>query len=576
MPGFLGYKSYSYQPVFTANDRLDLIHDYIRHEDKFYLERRTIDKFQQDKFIYEDENMIFVLDGVVLNALEVCREQQAENFQNAIIFLYRKRKLAFLTELRGSFSGVVYDKKEDILALFTDQIGSKPIFYYSEKNCFIFSSEIRYLTDSLKYSGIAYELNTESAYSLLTLGYTTEGRTMFTGIHQLKPGQILFVHNEEIHLESYFTLRNEPDFSLMEADIIEQTDLLFRQAVTRAFNKDKEYGYKHFACLSAGLDSRMTNWVAHDLGYQNILNVSFSQSGYYDEQIPKKIAERLKNDWIFKSLDNGNCLYLIDEVSRITSGTLFYGSAHLRSVFNIIDMSQYGLIHTGQLGDVVLGTFYSTLDTHKKFTSSTSAYSVVLQHRLPANFIHDAYANEEMYKLYTRGFYGVNQGLFVRQQENETYSPFYDIDFMNFCLSIPVKYRFGHHIYDKWVLQKYPDAAKFLHNGKRKIGSSNGIKLTYKERTFFLSEVPRLITDKIKYKLIGSPIANKYHMNPLGYWYRTNVSLKTFLDNYYKENIERLEPYPQLKSDCEMLYTGYSSIERNAVLTLLAIMKNYF
>lgn len=576
MPGFLGYISHPRQPIFPANTRKDLINDYVRHENKFYLERRTIDKFQQDKFVYEDNNMVFILDGVILNTQEICRKQKTNSFQDAIITLYKKQKQAFLTELRGSFSGAIYNKKNNELALFTDQIGSRPIFYYSGKDCFIFGSEIRYVTDSLQHSDIVYGLNIESAYSLLTLGYTIEGRTLFTSIHQLKPGQILFINDTKIYYENYFILKNEPDFSLKETEILEQIDFLFRQAVTRAFNKDEEYGYKHLACLSAGLDSRMTNWVAHDLGYRNILNVSFSQSGYYDEYIPQKIAEQLKNDWLFKSLDNGNCLYLIDEVIRITSGTLYYGSAHLRSIFNIIDMDQYGLVHTGQLGDVVLGTYYSSLDVHKNFSSSTGAYSVVLQDRLPANFIRDTYANEEIYIFYSRGFCGINQGLFVRQQKNETYSPFYDIDFMNFSLSIPVKYRFGHYIYDKWILQKYPEAAKFLHNGKRKIGYSNRIKMTYKGYDFYLSELPRLITGKIKYKIKGSPLSNKHHMNPIEYWYRTNISLKTFLDNYFKDNIDRLDQFPELKADCEKLYTDYSCIERNAVLTLLAVMKNYF
>lgn len=367
MPGFLGYISHPRQPIFPANTRKDLINDYVRHENKFYLERRTIDKFQQDKFVYEDNNMVFILDGVILNTQEICRKQKTNSLQDAIITLYKKQKQAFLTELRGSFSGAIYNKKNNELALFTDQIGSRPIFYYSGKDCFIFGSEIRYVTDSLQHSDIVYGLNIESAYSLLTLGYTIEGRTLFTSIHQLKPGQILFINDTKIYYENYFILKNEPDFSLKETEILEQIDFLFRQAVTRAFNKDEEYGYKHLACLSAGLDSRMTNWVAHDLGYRNILNVSFSQSGYYDEYIPQKIAEQLKNDWLFKSLDNGNCLYLIDEVIRITSGTLYYGSAHLRSIFNIIDMDQYGLVHTGQLGDVVLGTYYSSLDVHKNF-----------------------------------------------------------------------------------------------------------------------------------------------------------------------------------------------------------------
>lgn len=100
--------------------------------------------------------------------------------------------------------------------------------------------------------------------------------------------------------------------------------------------------------------------------------------------------------------------------------------------------------------------------------------------------------------------------------------------------------------------------------------------MTYKGYDFYLSELPRLITGKIKYKIKGSPLSNKHHMNPIEYWYRTNISLKTFLDNYFKDNIDRLDQFPELKTDCEKLYTDYSCIERNAVLTLLAVMKNYF
>lgn len=40
-------------------------------------------------------------------------------------------------------------------------------------------------------------------------------------------------------------------------------------------------------------------------------------------------------------------------------------------------------------------------------------------------------------------------------------------------------------------------------------------------------------------------------MNPIEYWYRTNISLKTFLDNYFKDNIDRLDQFPELKTDCE-------------------------
>ncbi len=57
------------------------------------------------------------------------------------------------------------------------------------------------------------------------------------------------------------------------------------------FDKDIEYGYKHLVSLSGGLDSRMTTYVANDLGYgDSIVNLTFSKTNYVDEQTAKDIA----------------------------------------------------------------------------------------------------------------------------------------------------------------------------------------------------------------------------------------------------------------------------------------------
>ena len=62
-------------------------------------------------------------------------------------------------------------------------------------------------------------------------------------------------------------------------DAVEQLDVLFRKAVSRCFEKDKAYGYNnHLASLSGGIDSRMVNFVAKELGYKKISNYTFGQS----------------------------------------------------------------------------------------------------------------------------------------------------------------------------------------------------------------------------------------------------------------------------------------------------------
>ena len=174
---------------------------------------------------------------------------------------------------------------------------------------------IRYVYDYFKINHIAYSLSIESAYLLLTYGYMLDNRTLCNKIFKITPGCYLVIEDDKIEEKRYCLLSNEPDYSLSERDAIELYDSEFRRAVKLQFEKDREYNYKHLVALSGGLDSRMTTWVAHELGYTEQLNFTFSQSDYWDEVVPKQIARDIKHEWIFKALDNGLWLYDIDEIT---------------------------------------------------------------------------------------------------------------------------------------------------------------------------------------------------------------------------------------------------------------------
>jgi len=65
-------------------------------------------------------------------------------------------------------------------------------------------------------------------------------------------------------------------------------------------------------------------------------------------------------------------------------------------------------------------------------------------------------------------------------------------------------------------------------------------------------------------------------MNPLEYWYNTNIELRKFLDIYFYENIEKCRNHGKLKANCENLYRDGNAVEKNQVLTLLSALKNFF
>ena len=567
-----------YCDVVTNHEMLNKIISRDKNVNDVYIKQNTIDKFIDDKVFEENDNYFAATEGVLLNTKELKEKYKENTLFETLVAMYRSNGDKFIEELRGSFSGLFYDKKNDKKIVFTDHIGSKQIFWSKIDSRLVFSSEVNYLVQYYKYNKLTYNLSEKSSYHLLTFGFMIEENTLFREFKKLLPGHFLLIQNGEIEVKQYFLLDNTPNYEQNEDEIINNIDLLFKKAVRRAFEKDIEYGYKHLVGLSGGLDSRMTTWVANSLGYgENIVNFTFSQSDYLDETIPKKIASDLHHEWIFKFLDNGTFLKTIDEVVKINSGgALYYGLAHSKSCLDLIDDSKFGIVHTGQLGDVVVGTFFSSLDDEKNYSLTDGAYSCMLISKVTQEDIKNDYKNEEIFKFYTRCFTGANQGLLIAQQTNETYSPFYDIDFMSYCLTIPVKYRFRHGIYKKWILSKYPKAANY--KWEKIDGTIKNLSVVIMGREVLMKNLPEKLFTYLLRKtgIRKDSIATKHHMNPLDYWYKTNHSLRSFMDDYFKSNIMLLDRFLELKRDCEFLYSNGTNVEKNQVLTLLSVMKLYF
>ena len=565
MPGFLGEisenKTYK---NFGISDRSDLINGVIESKN-FYLERRTIKKFEKDKVFTEDDEYIIITEGVILNSLKLIEKYKASNFKNAIINMYRKNGETFFEEFRGSFSGLFYDKKKDKWIIYTNHIGDKQIFYYKMRDRIIFGSEINYLVSYMKNNKISYTFDEIGAYFILTYGYMLEDYTLFKEIKKLNAGKYIRIENNKFEIKTYYEIDNAPNHEQTEDEIIENIDKLFRNAVELEFEKDKEYGYKHIASLSGGLDSRMTTWVAHDMGYKDQLNVTFSQTDYLDELIAKEIARDLKHEWLFKALDNGNFLKNIEDMIKINFGNCLYsGNAHVESFIKTFNFNSYGLYHTGQTGGIVKG-YYLNRNNNLEYGGE---YSKLLFNKIDFKNIN-TYKNEGIFKLKNRQFNGTLQGNLPVQNYTEVISPFLDPDLIDYALQIPDGYK-EHELFIKWVLKKYSGAAEYkweLINGK-----ITDKTITMMGHTTTLKALPRKVINKIFHK---SAMNTKKHMNPFDYWYRTNENLKNFIDSTFKENISLLEN-KELKKDCWKLFTEGTTIEKTQALTLLAAYKYYF
>jgi len=538
----------------------------------FTMKYNTSSKFHNDKVNFENDNYYLLLDGIVLNKTELLKNVPNKNWVEYLIEKYQVDGSHFFKELKGSYYGFLYDKRNCKWVVFTDHISSKPIYYYEGQKHIVFSNSYSDLVDYLKQKKVNITLNEQAAYLILSYGYVFEDITITNEIKRLIIGYNAIVESDKLSFEKFYSLSNKP-VDISEKDAIDKIDMYFRKAVQLAFEKDKEYGYKHIAALSGGLDSRMTVWVAHDLGYTDQLNITFSQSDYLDETVPKKIAADLKHEWLFKALDNGNFLKNIGETTQITGGNvLYYGLAHGLSLYNYLDFENLGIVHSGQLAFALSGLHYSSLDVCTKGEFGDGAYSKKLLHRLNLDF-KEKYKNEEILKAYIRGSYGTNQGNHGIQKFTETYSPFYDIDFMEFALSIPIKLRYNHSLYKKWILEKYPEANNYVWEKTKQKLTDKNINVKFKGRSIPIKNIPRLALRK--FGLLKKPLNTKHHMNPLEYWYNTNSDIATYQDEYFENTIDLLKN-KTLRKDCDNLYTEGTAIEKNQVLTLLSALKLFY
>ncbi|WP_157456732.1 hypothetical protein [Carnobacterium maltaromaticum] len=586
MPVFFGFIS-DKQSVLETEIKVS---DVVRQQDRFIDDeievntnglygrffRHTTKKFEKEKVFFQNESVVYILDGIVLNKNKLFKEYQLDQNENMASLLERMRKTVpenFFNEFRGSFSGGFLDKDQSIFTLYTNHIGDKEIFYYldKEKNTLYFSTDFENLVNLAHiHSGMKFKLNSNAAYSLMTHGHTLCNDTLFEEVYRLTPGHYISYSGTKFEKKEYFHLKNDP-IPIGEDEALQKIDTYFRNAIKMAFEKDLEYGYKHLVALSGGLDSRMTAWVAYEMGYTTMLNYTFSQSDYLDEKIPKQITNYLKTEWIFKSLDNGTYLYNYFEESVRISGARSQSStvAHTLSMLNNLNMENFGLVHTGQLGDVIIGTYY---DEGKKQPFKPGAG--VVSNKLLSN-VHYSEANsveikdQELFKFYNRGFTGVNVGLKPMYEYTETVSPFLDIDFLEFCLSLPLEYRSGHSIYIKWINQFYPGAADFIY--EKVNGKINKKTITVKGIPVPWTSIPAAARKIIKKKL-GLKLTSKNHMNPMDYWYKTNVELRNFYFMQFQENIDFVKD-KTLKKDCQELFEKGSALEKDQVITLLNFLR---
>ena len=525
------------------------------------------ERFLADKVFLDNENEVIILDGIVLNKKEVLQRFAIKNLAEFCRRLYTETSLA--KELIGPFSIFIYNKRNCTGWAFSNQTGDATVFF-SDSN----SDKIVLSNSFFRVNETALRtLDSIACHQLLTYGFLIDDRTINAHIKRLRAGKMLAITKDGVCVKTYHRFKYHIPIDITLNEAIEMLDVKFRKAVNRCFDKDLEYGYKHHLVdISAGLDSRMVNWVARDLGYKDFINISYSQSGSDESKFSALLADKLKNVFYQRYLDDASFLYDVEEMVYAEYGMAYYcGITGGFQFLNLIDFAGIGLEHTGQIGDVVIGSFVREQSEQVNIDNKRTSFALSLRNDLFNDVVIECDCQEE-FLMYSRAFQGALSTHYMRSHFTYAVSPFLDVELMEFCASLPVALRSCHKLYWAWIDKKYPEAGRIPSSRVRMVNLSLSERLKM-QRGRLCGRMQRDF-QKLKHRVgLADNAATSNNMNPHDYWYQTNKELRLFISNYINNHIDLLDNDKQLPADVVKLSSSPRCMDKLMAASLLATVK---
>ena len=526
----------------------------------YQIEQYTSEKFIDEKLWIDNDTFLFVVEGLIVNIDQLIIDFSAKNTAELIQKLYNTEK-RFFKHFEGNFSGLFYHKKDKIWYTFNNQSGTKRVFYFSNSKRIVVGNDLFTLVKALKTLNESISLDEQAAYLLLTSSVVFENMTLINEVKKLQAGEFLEINNNQVRTNYYFNLANISGLNSTKKSMIENLNYRFNEAIIQQHEIDLKYGFNHMTTLSGGLDSRMELFTANEMGYTQQVAFNFSKKGYADQLISKQIAE--KYDIPLLQLSSSPDMMLpIDDIVAVNDGLISYTNCcHVFSILNQLKDQQFGAIHTGIMGDTIMGSSVNDDDRIKK-----RLYSVNAVFPDQINYIDNLiakYKNAELCLIYNLIFFGESNGFVNFDLMGETLSPFLNTSFLTYAYSIPNELKFNRKLYIDWIKNFRPGVAEFVWETIAGKPTNNQLL-----RQFY--RYKRAVIKRLPIETMW-----KDNMSPEKIWYAQNQNIKENLDQYFFNNVSRITN-SKLSGDVIALFNSENFDVKARCITLIGAIKLLF
>ena len=294
----------------------------------------------------EDKSIAVVFNGEIYNFMDLRKDLISKGHTfitkgdtEVLLHGYEEYGDGIVEKLRGMFSFVIYDKKNNSFFGARDFFGIKP-FYYSILSCgdFVFGSEIK---SFLEHPGFVKKVNKDALRPYLTFQYSSQDETFFDGVYKLPPAHCFTYKDGKMEIRRYWDV----DFTHVEKTFDEYVDQI-NETIKESVQAHKISDVKIGAFLSGGVDS---SYITTAMMPEESFSVGFAFDRFNETDEAAELSKILGIKNFKKIIDADECFeafsdiqYHMDEPQSNPSSVPLYFLAKLAAEHVTVVLSGEG------------------------------------------------------------------------------------------------------------------------------------------------------------------------------------------------------------------------------------------
>lgn len=282
------------------------------------------------------EDLIISFNGAIYNYQEIKKELTnlghtflTESDTEVIIHAYMEYGASCVNKFEGMWAFVIYDKKKELVFCSRDRLGIKPLYYYSNNQELIISSEVKQFKE---IPSIHWKMNKHKVHSYLSSGgfSNQDNQTFIQNIFQLEPGNNLIysIKTGSISLEQYYSIEKKHD-AINKGSLLN----IIKTSVEKRLIGDQETS----VMLSGGLDSSIISY--HLLENKKSIN---SYSFIEPRESSMDESDYIK-EFLLKFPHENNQVVFPDKIEQLIKECIYYQDEPPASLSTVAQFLLYKL-----------------------------------------------------------------------------------------------------------------------------------------------------------------------------------------------------------------------------------------